>query len=628
MRTERAWTIAATAGGVLAFAAQWWGLHPVALTLLLLATWLVVAMRRWGFALGAAAVVVGWMSLVLAVLTATPALGVDPAIVVGTMLVLAIASTVPVVAAVPPAVARDRVARAVLASLVGAGLWVCGLVWGLLAPGGGGLSWATYNDSTGAVWLLRLIIQYGGITSLFHLDDPVPLPYALSASLLPPGTTVADASPASVGAQLSAHGAQWSVTIALASLLAGLVVVALGSREGRHGWPVLAGAAGTSTVLLLAPIAGRILDLGQSNAHVVIVLVASSVLAAADARRHLALSMSVLLAATGLLVVTWSPFAAVPAALALLVNQRGKRARLNRRHVLAWQLPGFAVAAWTLAIYGRDQLSAFVTSDRELNYATIQTYGRAGYWERVGNPYWWPLSIGLLLIAVVLVALHWRRARDVALVAGLSAAGLIAGMLPFFALTRSVPDHLEYFPAKYLSLATICLMPLVVGAALRVFAERRRPVARGAVAACLAVACGLAIAAPLPPATTRWGFAPLMIARGEHYGTGDQVAGRIVEFASNDAVTLPWRYDPPFDTPVALMNSSFGPDVANRLLNPARYVLRNYRNDFGTPVACMLAEGSLVPVVLVTRDPNLEDEVNRECPDARITVRFEPLPAR
>ena len=79
MRSERSWTIAATSAGALAFGAQWWGLHPVALTLLALTTWIAVAVRRLGFALGVAAVVVGWMSLVLAVLTLTPVLGIDPA---------------------------------------------------------------------------------------------------------------------------------------------------------------------------------------------------------------------------------------------------------------------------------------------------------------------------------------------------------------------------------------------------------------------------------------------------------------------------------------------------------------------------------------------------------------------
>ena len=628
MRTERAWAIAATSVGAGAFAAQWWGFHPVALTVLTLATWLVVAIRRWGIALGAAAVVVGWMSLILAVLTLTPAVGIDPAIAVGAALVLAMAATIPVIAAVPPAVVGDRVVSAVLASLAGPALWVGGLAWGLLAPGGGGLSWATYNDSTGAVWLIRLIIQYGGVASVVNQIDSVPLAYALSASLLPPGTTIADASASSVSAQLSAHAAGWSVMIALASLLSGLVVVALGARRGRHGWPVLVGAAATSSLLLLAPIAGRIIDLGQSNAHVIIVLVAASVLAAPEAKRNYGLAMSVLLAATGLLVVAWLPFAAVPCALALLVNQQMKRARLDERRLLAWQLPGLAVAAWTLVVYGRVLLVEFITTDAELNIATVKTFERTGYWERIGNPYWWPLSIGVVLVAVVLIAVLWRRTHSTASIAALATAGLVAGFLPFIALTRRLPVNLDYFPAKYLSLATICIVPLIAGSALRVFAEWGRPLARGAVAACLALACGLAIAAPLPPDTSRWELTPILIARGEHYGTDAQVADRIVDYASNDALVLPWRYDPPFDTPVVLMNSSFGPDVDNSLLNPVRYVLRFFRNDFGTSVACELADASLVPVVLVTSDAELGREIAALCPDAGITVRYEPVTRR
>jgi hypothetical protein len=623
VRTERAWTKAATLAGALAFAAQWRGLHPVALTLLALAAWFVVAVRRLGFALGSAAVVVGWMSLVLAVFTVTPAVGADPAIAVGVALVVAIAATIPTVAKVAPAANWEGAAGAMLASLSGATLWIGGLAWGLHAPGGGGLSWAMYNDATGAVWGLRTIIRYGGVPSVPKAANSVPLSDVLSASLLPPGT-VADASPASVAAQLSAHALQWGVLIALASLLAGLIVVALGSRPGRHGWPTLVGASCASILLLAAPVTGRILDLGQSNAFVTMVLVGASVLAGVGARRHLLLSLSVLLAAMGLLVVSWTPFAAVPGLLALVVARRAKRAGLDRQRVLAWMLPGCTVAAWTMLVYGPVLLKAFVKTDPNANYATVKTFSRPGYWEAIGNPYWWPLSIAIVLVATLLAMLLRRRARDAAILMGLSTAGLVLGMLPFLLLTRRLPVNLDYYPAKYLSIATICLVPIVVGAALRVFTESDGRAARAATGASVLAVCALAIAAPTPPDTPRWAFTPLMIARGQHYGTDAQVAGRIVAFTSNDELVVPWRYDPPFDTPVAMMDSSIGPPVDDVFLRPMRYVLRYYRNDFSAEVACQLADASVIPVVLVTRDPLLPEEVARSCPDARITVQLEP----
>lgn len=626
MRNERAWTIAATSAGALAFAAQWWGLHPVALTLVALGTWFTVAVRRLGVALGTAIVVVAWMSLVLAVLTVTPLLGVDPAIAMGIALVVAIAAAIPTVTAIRPAEGGERVASAILASLAGAALWSGGLAWGLLAPAGGGMSWAMYNDATGGVWTLRGIIKHGGVPSVAHAPNSVPLPDALSASLLPPGT-VADASAASVAAQLSAHAAQWSLLIALASLMAGLVVVTLGSRQGRHRWPTLVAAACTSVVLLSAPVLGRILDLGQINAHVTMVLVGASILAGVGAQRHLLLALSVLLAAMGLLVVCWTPFAVVPGLLALRAGLRAKRARLDRQRVLTWILPGFTVAAWTIVVYGRVLLRAFVTTDPNDNYATVETFSRPGYWQPIGNPYWWPLSIGLLLAAALVSALLARRARDPALIAGLAAAGLALGMLPFLLLTRRLPINLDYYPAKYLSIATICLVPIVVGAALRVFGESHGRAARGATMASVLAVSALAIAAPLPPDTPRWALTPLTIARGEHYGTEAQVAGRLVAFTSNDELVVPWRYDPPFDAPVALMDSSIGPPVDDVLLNQVRYVLRYYRNDFSTSVACDLAGASVVPVVLVTSDAELGGEIAELCPDARIAVRYAPPPA-
>ncbi len=625
MRSERAWAIVASCAAAAAFAGEWRGLSPAVLTLVALAAWLPLAVRRIGAALGVAAVVVAWMSVVLAVLTLTPALGVDPAIAIGVVLVALTLATIPAVAAIPPAPGGGVLAP-MAACLTGPALWAAGLVWGNLASSGGGMSWAAYNDSTGAVWTVRGVIQYGGVASIVHSRNAVPLSDAVTASFLPPGM-VADASPTSVAGQLSAHALSWAVVIALASLVYGLVVVSLGSRTETPRWPALTGAALVSTLLLAAPITGRILDLGQINAHLIILLVGASVLAGLGAGRHRLLALSVLLGALGLLVICWTPFAIVPALIVVPVARQARRERPDRQRLLSWLLPGGAVAGWTVAVYGRRLLLGFVTTNPDHNRATVETYSRPGYWEPIGNPYWWPLSIALLVATIALTFALRRRHREPALVAGWASAGLALGMVPFLLLLRRLPNNLEYYPAKYLSLATICLAPLAVGAALRTFGTASPRRTSFAAASLLAVAA-LALAAPPPANTPRWGFTPLMIARGEHYGTGAQVADRIVDFTSNDALVLPWRYDPPFDTAVALMDSSIGPAIDSVDLSRRRGLLRNYRNDFSATVACQLAAASTIPVVLVTRDPTLRGEVESACPDAAVTVRYEPSPSR
>jgi hypothetical protein len=624
VRTERTWAIIATAAGVAAFAAEWRGLSPVFVTVVALATWLSVAVRRLGIALGAASVVVGWMSLLLMTLTLTPGLGIDPPIAVGVSLVCAIAASIPTVMAIPPQANRAGEVSAILASLAGTVSWVLGLTWGFLAPHGGGLSWAAYKDSSNAIWLLRGLIQYRGVPSVSNPGMPVRLGDALTASMVPPGT-IADASPMSIAAQLSAHAMEWSVLICLASLLSGLVVVAVATRAGGRRWPTLVAAAAASMVLLVAPVTGRILDLGQIDSHLVLVLLGATVLAGIGAERHLLLSLSVLLAAMGLLVITWTPFAAVPGVIALVIAGRAYRAHLGRQRVLAYLLPGAAVAAWIFAIYGPDLLRSTLGGSAATDYATVATFSRPGYVESFTNPYWWPLSIGIPTVTVVVSLLLARKAPATALIAWLSTAGFVLGMLPFALIKGGLTIDLAYYPAKYLSLTTISLVPLMLGMAVRVIADGPSRSRRAIAALSVVAVFGLAVVAPTPPETSRWAITPLLIARGEHYGTNDQVAGQIVGLTSNDALVLPWAYDPPFDTQVLLMNSGIGPNVDNILLDPARYVLRYYRGDFATQVACDLADASLRPVILITRDAGLQDAVARECPSAHITVRYEAV---
>lgn len=620
---EHAWAIAAAAAAGIAFVAQWWGLPPVALTGIAIVTWFVVAARRWGLVLASGMVVIGWASLMFAVLSFTPLVSADPRIATSAALVIATAGVVPVVRAVSPRRTGTLRTLPVLAMASGGIVWLVGLAVGLVSGGGGGLAWAMYRDSSMNLWLMRLTLEYTGIKSLFSQFDSQPLAPAISTALIPPDVGIA-ASPETAAAFLTGYASHWATLLVLSAFLAGATVFRLARRPGAARWHrivVLLGTAAASLFMVSYLPAGVPMYLGQINVSLVFTLVFASIAATVGATPKTSpYVFSALLAATALLLVTWTLFAAVPAALAVVLGWRLWRLRLPRDAVLGPALPGIALLSWCAVIYAWPVARALLTPGNPTadHLTSTTTFANPGYWDSYTNPYSIPLFVALALgtgLAALVVHRNaaWRVRTTV-----VAAVAVIAGIVPTALALGGLPQPLAYFPAKYLFIATVCLVPGVVGLLLRGIGERPP---RRWFATTIAVAVAV-VAVVYPVPTTEPALTPtaLLVATGRHFGSHDQVVSPFITLADPDTLRLPWRLDPPHDTTIALMRSSIGPDVPSGLLDGVRAPLRNNRGNFSADVACLLGRNVTQPIVLYTADPLLSSELSALCPAEGITV--------
>jgi hypothetical protein len=613
----------ATAFAAAAFGFQWLGLQPVVLVAIVLMTWFVVAVRRVDLLLAGSAVALGWPAVVFTVLSITPLVRWDPRTTTSCVLLASLVVALVLVTRVAPVRTVRSIASPLVASLSGGALWLTGLALGTIRPGGGGLSWAMYRDSTLDIWLMVQLLDYHGIGSLGAMQTIQPLAYGMSTSMVLPSAGWY-ASSENASALLEAHAYSWTVQIVLVSVLAGFAAWGMARRSSNSAharWPALAACAIASLGMVLEPVLGVAFDLGQTNVTTALMLLLAGVCAAITGQAHHALALSLLLVSLGLLAATWLPFAAMPVALAVPVARGLRRSRTTREEALRWLLPGIAVAAWALVVFGgatlRTALSDAGSGADSRVLATVTTFSRPGYWDSYTNPYWLPLAIALgtavVLTAVGLARIDtWRSS-----VLALSVVGLVAGALPFVIALRGWPEQPAYYPAKYVFVACICLVPLVLGgcALLATSGRVRVWLASG-------IVCVLAFAAIAAPAegVSKSMPTPWRVVQGERYGTHDAVAGRFIEYASSDVLKLPWRLDPPHDTAVALMMSSLGPDLNVLVLDHSRAVLRTYRNDFRVGVACQLAAAETRPLELVTADPTLATKIQESCPERDITV--------
>lgn len=627
MRHEAKWVWGGAVLAALAFAGVVLGAPPVTVSVVALVVWIPVAARRVGPALGAGAVATGWM-LALLVSTVVSHVGV-PASLVAAVLLTAATLGAPFVVRRHPVSERDgrRIAPLAVAAIAPA-LWAVAVVWGAVAPQGAGLSWAMHRDSTMNVWGLRRMLEAGGIDSFTVGANIQPLQDALGLALTP-WTAGISASPEDVTAAVIGYASLWAVVIALASGLGALIVATTTVRRDSWRWLTAAVSVALGLALTSSVVTGVLIDLGQVNVHVVLTLVSASVLAAAGARRAPYLAVGTLLTAAALLLACWGPFAAVPGLLVCVVGVQWRRTLWTAltRGVGAGSLPlvvGTVSAAVCLVVWGIPLLETTIPTAvaPPVDGSTLQqvTFSREGHWESYTNPAWPPLGAVLLGMLIVAAVLRGRRSLTSAWMAGVTLLSVAAAIV---AASRAPLDALPYFPAKALWVACVAALPLVA-AVFVTWADAASATVRCVGYAAVAVVVATLILAPTPAGVDRWGHAAIDVTTGHHVGTREEVASRVLDWSSDEAFVLPWRLDPPHDTTVALMASAFSPSIPRLEFDRTRYVLRYYRNDFASEVACELAAADVRPLRLVTADPSLEQELNALCPDAGIAVELRP----
>lgn len=603
------------AGSTLAAVGTALGLSPLVAVALSCAAWLLVAWPRLGAPLSIGTVIAGWIAATFAASVVSHLLRGDPAVVTAcaSAVLAAVAATVAVVSPARATSAPQFPGTVLIGSLAGGFVWTVGVIVGAVRPGGSGLTWASYVDSSFDMFGMRQVMWANGQRPMS--GNPRPLEHVVSASFLSPGHVV-DASRTSVEQQLIAHATHWSVLIVLACFLSGVTVALFAARAKVRSGRLAVLACAVSVSTLAMPITGAVIDYGQINAHLVIVLMLSSVIVAYEGDRNPPVAVAALVVLAALALVSWTPFAAVPGILAIYVAVRHRvRLRQHTLQTLAWVGPPALFAAWLFGAYSSTEVIRIVTSPPEDNEARATTETMSGF----TNPYSWTLTLVLVTALVVGLVLIRRRDRLAAAVGTTAMAGFALGMLPLALARGGLGGSLEYYPAKYLSLATIAMAPIAIGILVRACVSDAARAPRVAAVASLAALAIVAILTPTPPGIDRAALAPWNVATGAHFGSKTEVADAVLALTTNDARTVLWRSGNPRERTINLMLAVVDRDQAG-WNTMARHVIRTYGGDTSTELACMLGDADDWPVALVTADPLLSDEVQESCPGAGLEI--------
>ncbi len=601
------------------------GLPAAAVTLVAGAAWCVVLLRRLGPSLGLSGIVIGWMTVTFLVTSLAPLVHAPLSLTRE----LVYAGTAAIAWALERARPTERATldpirpAAWSASLLGPLAWILGISLGAVLPNGSGLSWAAHVDSTLDVWMIRIIGLQGGVPSGVG-SNPRPLEHTLSASFLPFEHTV-DGSSRALREELIAHATAWSILIGLSCLLAGLVVAEFASRAGRAPTAIAVASGIASLGMLTMPITGRMLDFGQINAHLVLVVLFASVLITRRADLRPVASVALLIIAMCLLLLCWTPFAAAPGLLALAVAW-GSRSRLRHPDLVsvAWFGAAALIFTWTMSAYAaRDLLNTLVAStSANHNRVTVSAF------TGVVTPYWLPFTAIVIAALLGAALMASRLHRGTATVAVSTLLGLLVGAAPLVAARGGLAGHLEYYPAKYISLATIAVVPVLIGVALRVVLDPDASSSLRSFATVPLVATMVTAAyAPVDIVPDRGLFAPVALATGQRVGTHADLAGRALALTDASVLHVAWRLDPRFDFAVGWLQSVALPMDPPMWSTPIRAAMRNHGEDFGASAACDLVMASDRPVDFVTADPNFAHELEAVCTPVTYTVTLVDAPS-
>ena len=577
------------------------------------AGWLRALTPRLGLALSSAVTVLGWMTLTFLGSCLAYLLPFDPTATVSAVIAVSLLATLAIPGLLRPTIESPLPRWGVLASLAGAVAWLGGVVLGLVLPSGSGLSWAVYTDASLDVLNLRGIAANGGFNFLDN-TNPRPLEHTLSASMLPFGHVITNAAP-EFADEVRAHAIAVAMLVAISCVLSGFVTLELmrSSRVPNWGQATLAGAA--SVTMLAMPITGAALYRGEINAHVTWCILFATFIAARHSRSRPIVAMFSLTVAMTLALISWTPFAAVPGAFlvyAAWTNRAAIRARLRRALVvLAAPLLFFV---WCFLMFSADELIRQGTSGSSSLEATITVV------TLYANPAWMPLFVSALVVCAIAALALRPFVTDAAAVAGVGALGLVLGALPIFAARGSITGVLEYYPARYVNMATAALVPVLLAVLAAMLAEpsRWRRVMSATAAAVLVM---LLAVAPMSSELSKWSVLSVDLATGQVFGRHDQLGDKVLDYASSSEYLVAWHADPPFDYFANWILGVNYWDPNAEVPSDGQLILRNYGRAQATTKACTLAKASSRTVVLMTRDKGVAAQVAAQCPDLGIEVR-------
>jgi hypothetical protein len=314
-------------------------------------------------------------------------------------------------------------------------------------------------------------------------------------------------------------------------------------------------------------------------------------------------------------MISWTPFAAVPGVLALVTAWQSRAVlRTNLKGALVRLAPALLLFVWCFAMFTAGEL------------ITAGTSGSAALGDSItvvtlyANPAWMPLFVSALLVGGVCAVALRSRLGETATVIGATTVGLVLGAAPIFAARGSLAGVLEYYPARYVNMATAGLMPVLIAALAATLFEPSlwRRVAAVSAATVLAA---LVLVAPTSGELPKWGAVPVDIVTGGVFGRHDQLGDKVLDYASDTDYLVAWHADPPFDyfANWILAVNNWDPNL--ELPDDGQMIMRTYDRTQPASQACALAEASSRRVVLMTRDPDAAAEIAEACPDSGIVVK-------
>ena len=490
-------------------------------------------------------------------------------------------------------------------------------------PGSPRVSWAMLGDSASQLVEARHIIGDGGLTPP-PMANPVPLTAAIVAAAAAPARPRTGAG-AILSHDLGAYAFTWAGLIVMSCVLAGGIGYAVVKHSSRLvGVPARVTVAATSLLPLGWFWTGYPVKFGFINAHVAFVVLLASILGYLCTERRPATGIAIQLLAIVLVLLTWSPLAVFPAALAFLqalgaLRSIARRSRGARAAGLVVGLVGVSCALW-LGI-------PMLQQARE----SLRVAGGLAEFPK-------PM---LVLAAATLIALTLAASARVDRfgigIIGLSVASLI-GLAMVLVLSGELTGPWTYYPHKYAWIATAVLLvvalPQGACAAARLGSARVRALSYGVAA--LAVAASLGLGSWWAPGNLHFlrDSLPYVILVEDNLPdegqSPDAVADAVIARVGLPRLTIPWESSIANDYRVAFWLIQLRREVAlntgDVAASDALWPLANFHESAAE--LCTLADVVPEGLTVQTADGALEGEIETLCPGADLVVTGDPLATR
>jgi hypothetical protein len=512
-------TIIAAAALLLLFAAAAFG-------------WLLVFRARWGQFIAITGVAGGALLALGGALVVAHYLNTAP---LGTVIVAAIViGILGAIAAIRTPHALRRPSRRTVAlwcpALLGSVVWLVTVGLAQFVPGASKFGWVMNGDSLNNLYYGRQIASVG--IALGAQSNPVPLTAAILSLGIGAGSQPDVSAGAALRHELAALTMVWVILLAVVCVVVGVICAAL--IDPKHTRKIVVVSALGSLLPLTWFASGLIIQWGYLNVSVILPIALASWLTFLASRRHSAAALAVLTVMATLALATWTPIAAIPVALGVVVVARSYRTL-------------FALRGWRLAllIICFAQVLAFVGVEL---LPTLTDQGVALANPGAGFPdLWWAMPIVVVLLIVGLLVARSQTALPIVsgTVALLAGAVVASGVIVFAAAGSGWFE--AYYPKKLGWILIDIILVIALSFAVAAIAPRV-----GVTTLAMPVVLALVVATFLPPGT--W---PEMVQRqpvvrilADHVRhDGEGTVDTILRLSTSEHKTLLWESGDP-DEPI------------------------------------------------------------------------------